>query len=169
MELTREGDYALRCVLEVARRGRVRCAEVAERQGVSPAFMGKVVNALARAGILSTRRGVKGGISLARRPEEITLLEVLEAIQGPLVLNCCLRSKEACSLRPNCPLYHVWARAQEDLERHLRVSFAEILNGGADGPKSAGEARRTGGREQRRGGRPCPGEAGRRDPGGRKS
>ncbi len=80
MLVTREADYAVRCVVEVARAGRTSAAQVARVQGISPTFLGKIVQSLARAGILATRRGVGGGISLARAVEDITLLQVIEAV-----------------------------------------------------------------------------------------
>uniref|UniRef100_A0A831XQJ3 NADH-quinone oxidoreductase subunit L n=1 Tax=Thermus islandicus TaxID=540988 RepID=A0A831XQJ3_9DEIN len=82
--VTREADYAIRCVLEVARHGRISAARVAALQGISPTFLGKIVRSLARAGILATRRGVGGGIALAVPAGSITVLHVIEALEGPL-------------------------------------------------------------------------------------
>ena len=97
MLVTKEADYALRCVLEVARHGRVSAARVAEIQGISPAFLGKIVQSLARAGILSTRRGVGGGVSLAVPLESITMLRVIEAVEGPLCINDCVADPPRCT------------------------------------------------------------------------
>jgi Rrf2 family protein len=125
--VTREADYAVRCVVEVARSGRTSAAQVARVQGISPTFLGKIVQSLARAGILATRRGVGGGISLAKPVEDFTLLQVIEAIEGPLWINDCLRSPERCAYVGVCPAYPYLCEAQARLREALDVTFAEIL------------------------------------------
>jgi Rrf2 family protein len=125
--VTREADYAIRCVLEVARQGRVSAARVAELQGISPTFLGKIVQSLARAGVVATRRGVGGGVSLAVAPEEISLLWIIEAVEGPLSLNECLTATPSCLQMDSCPAYPFLCHAQEALRSVLDVSVAEML------------------------------------------
>lgn len=127
MLLTREADYAIRCVLEVARHGRISAAEVAHIQHISPTFLGKIVQSLAKAGIVATRRGVGGGVSLAVAPEEISLLWIIEAVEGPLALNECLTSTPTCLQMDTCPAYPFLCHAQEALRSVLDVSVAEML------------------------------------------
>jgi Rrf2 family protein len=127
--VTREADYAVRCVVEVARAGHTSAAQVARLQGISPTFLGKIVQSLAKAGILATRRGVGGGITLARPPEEFTLLEVIEAVVGPLCIVECLRQPKGCEHQADCPAYPYLAAAQRRLRDGLSVSFAEVLAG----------------------------------------
>ena len=129
MLVTREADYAVRCVAEVARVGRTSAAQVARSQGISPTFLGKIVQSLARAGILATRRGVGGGIALAGPPESFTLLQVIEAIEGPLSIVECLRSPEGCPQAGGCPAYPYLSTAQALLREALDVTFAELLEG----------------------------------------
>jgi Rrf2 family protein len=126
MLVTREADYAIRCVLEVARHGRVSAARVAEIQGISPTFLGKIVQSLARAGILSTRRGVGGGVSLAQPLESITVLRVIEAVEGPLCLNDCVADPPQCPQIDTCPVYPFLARAQIALRELLTVNLSEL-------------------------------------------
>lgn len=133
MLVTREADYAIRCVLEVARHGRISAAEVARLQDISPTFLGKIVQSLARAGILATRRGVGGGITLAVPIEAISLLRVIEAVEGPLCVNDCLRDPPMCLRIAECPAYSYLCRAQESLRAILDVDFATLL---ATGPPS---------------------------------
>ena len=128
MQLTREADYAVICVLEVARFGRMSAAEVAKRQDISPAFLGKIVGSLAKAGILTTRRGVGGGIALARPPGSLTLLEVVEAVQGPFAINRCLSHPGACDRSDSCYVYPIWCEAQESLKSSLNVSIEYIIS-----------------------------------------
>lgn len=127
MLVTREADYAVRCVVEVARSGRTSAAQVARVQGISPTFLGKIVQSLARAGILATRRGVGGGISLAKPVEDFTLLQVIEAVEGPLWVNDCLRSPDRCQHVGTCPAYPYLCEAQARLRDALDVTFAELL------------------------------------------
>ncbi len=127
MLVTREADYAIRCVLEVARHGRVSAAKVAEIQGISPTFLGKIVQSLARAGILSTRRGVGGGVSLAQPLESITVLRVIEAVEGPLCLNDCVADPPQCPQIDTCPVYPFLERAQGALKEMLTVNLSELV------------------------------------------
>ena len=129
MLVTREADYAVRCVVEVARTGRTSAAQVARVQGISPTFLGKIVQSLAKAGILATRRGVGGGISLAKPAEEFTLLQVIEAVEGPLCINDCLQSPSRCGHMSSCPAYPYLCEAQARLRETLNVSFAELVAG----------------------------------------
>ncbi len=130
MLVTREADYAIRCVLEVARCGRISAAQVARLQSISPTFLGKIVQSLAKAGILATRRGVGGGIALAMPVESITLLQVIEAVEGPLCINDCLTTPPQCMHISSCPAYPFLCRAQESLRDLLSVSFSEMLASG---------------------------------------
>ncbi len=134
MLVTREADYAIRCVVEVARIGRTSAAQVARLQGISPTFLGKIVQTLAKAGILATRRGVGGGIALAKPVQDITLLEVIEAVEGPLCINECLQTPTPCTLVGECPAYPYLVEAQARLKETLDVNFAEIVAAAAPGP-----------------------------------
>ena len=96
-------------------------------QSISPTFLGKIVQSLAKSGILATKRGVGGGISLAKDPEDITLLQVIEAVGGPLVINECLQSPDNCGQVHNCPAYPFLCEAQERLRDSLDVSVARLL------------------------------------------
>jgi len=125
--VTREADYAIRCVVEVARIGRTSAAQVARVQGISPTFLGKIVQSLAKAGILATRRGVGGGIALAKPVESITLLDVIEAVAGPLCINECLQTPAQCDHIESCPAYPYLSEAQAKLRETLDVSLALLV------------------------------------------
>ncbi len=127
MLVTREADYAIRCVIEVVRHGRISAAQVAEIQGISPTFLGKIVQSLAKAGILATRRGVGGGIALGVPVGSLTLLQVIEAVEGPICLNQCLTTPPQCGHLETCPAYPYLKQAQVSLRDILNVSFAEVL------------------------------------------
>jgi Rrf2 family protein len=127
VELTRQADYALRCVLEVARHDRISAGAIAARQQLSPSFVGKIVSSLARAGVLETHRGAAGGVQLGRPAAEITVLDVVEAVEGPVRVNRCVRTPPACSLVELCPLSPVFRDAQDALVAALSISLAELI------------------------------------------
>jgi len=130
MQITRQADYAVRAVLYLARNGDQRTATsmIAEKQRIPPSFLAKIVSQLSIAGLLHTSRGARGGVSLARAPQEITLLEVIEAIDGPIQLNECVGDTGACSFDDDCPLRPVWCDAQEQLVNKLKgTNFADMI------------------------------------------
>lgn len=130
MRLSRAGDYGLRIVTALAMRARgaiVSVRELSQEQSVPQAFLAKVVGSLTSAGVLVTHRGAAGGTSLARDPARITMLEVVEAIDGPIVLNFCLSCSGACPFGTDCAVMDVWGEAQDQLRRTLAaIDFAEL-------------------------------------------
>ena len=115
MQITRQADYAVRAVLHLARTGDQRTATsmIAEEQHIPPSFLAKIISQLSIAGLLHTSRGARGGVTLAREAKDITLLEVIEAIDGPIQLNECVGDNGICSFDDSCPLRPVWCDAQE--------------------------------------------------------
>ena len=93
MQITRQADYAVRAVYHLSQLEpgeRAATSQIAEEQQIPPSFLAKIVSQLSIAGLLQTSRGARGGVSLAKSPEEISLLEVVEAIDGPILLNVCV-------------------------------------------------------------------------------
>ena len=131
MQITRQADYAVRAVLYLARLGsdqRAATSQIAQEQQIPPSFLAKIVSQLSVAGLLQTSRGARGGVSLARDPEQISLLEVVEAIDGPILLNECVSSNGICVFGDSCPMRPVWCDAQAELVKHLKnTSFNGIL------------------------------------------
>jgi Rrf2 family protein len=131
MQITRQADYALRAVLYLARLGenqRAATSAIAKAQEIPPSFLAKIISQLSIAGLLHTARGARGGVTLARPPEEITLLEVVEAIDGPIRLNECVDDGEDCDFGEDCPLRRIWQEAQNDLIRRLKnTNFGQFL------------------------------------------
>jgi Rrf2 family protein len=131
MQITRQADYAVRAVLHLARVGnaeRSATSMIAKEQNIPPSFLAKIISQLSIAGLLHTSRGARGGVTLAREPKEITLLEVVEAIDGPIQLNECVGSNGACTFDDHCPIKSVWCDAQDELVGRLRnTDFAQLL------------------------------------------
>jgi Rrf2 family protein len=131
MQITRQADYAVRAVLYLARlepTQRAATSQVAKDQRIPPSFLAKIISQLSIAGLLHTSRGARGGVTLARDPKEITLLEVIEAIDGPILLNECVNGNSTCTFDEECPLRPVWCEAQEELVNRLRgTHFQQLL------------------------------------------
>jgi len=131
MQITRQADYAVRAVLYLARLGqeeRAATSQVAQEQRIPPSFLAKIISQLSIAGLLHTSRGARGGVTLAREPKEITLLEVIEAIDGPIMLNECVGESGSCTFDEECPLRPVWCEAQNELVTRLKnTNFAQLI------------------------------------------
>ena len=132
MRLTRAGEYAVRCVLYLSAReeGVVTSRrEVAEAMEIPGVFLGKIAQQLARAGILEIVQGARGGFRLLRSPEELTLLEVVEAVVGEIFLNDCLLKPRSCSRVESCAVHQVWIKARTQLRETLgQATFAQFLS-----------------------------------------
>lgn len=140
MHLTREADYAVRVVIDLAVREPgtvVRTEELTGSTAVPPAYLKKIVQALGRAHLVQTRQGPKGGVSLRRDPETITLRHVVEAVEGPIHLNRCLVRAGECERDRFCTVHPAWREIQAVLAREMdRFTMSQL----------AGKPRR-GGRE----------------------
>jgi Rrf2 family protein len=132
MQLTRSADYAVRAMLDVAAQssteiGRARTHEIAQRQDIPPALLAKLVPLLVRAGLLDSQRGARGGLFLARPASEISMLEIVEAVEGPIALNRCTATPAQCDKASRCAIHPVWHKAQEYLVDLLKsTSLAEL-------------------------------------------
>ena len=132
MQITRQADYALRAVLHLARLGpdqRAATNKIAKEQSIPPSFLAKIISQLSIAGIITTSRGARGGVSLARTPDEVTILEVVEAIDGPISLNACTLNPATCTFSDECVLRPVWCEVQADLVKRLsETTFAHRIS-----------------------------------------
>lgn len=126
MQITRQADYALRAVMYLAQMNshqRAATSQIAEEQHIPPSFLAKIISQLSIAGLIHTSRGARGGVTLARPAEEISILEVVEAIDGPIALNECTHSPDACPFGEDCPMKPLWCDTQAELVRRLESSY----------------------------------------------
>ncbi len=150
MELTREADYALRTMLEVATQpfGEITTtAHVSRRRLVPLPFVRKIVPRLTAAGLLRSRRGKAGGLMLARRADEISLLAVIDATSGKAIaVNRCVMRPETCPLQPTCPVHEVCRLVRDEMVRLFgSVRLSDMVARGAE-LKAARSARALGDR-----------------------
>lgn len=118
LQLTRDGEYAVRAILHLSSQpvGQVSLVnEIAEAQDVPKSYLSKIMQHLVKSGLVKSRRGAKGGFTLAIPAEQITLRETIEAIEGPIHLNVCLVKKGECYRDALCPVHPVWREAQSKL------------------------------------------------------
>ncbi len=133
MEISRRTDYGVRVILDLASLGqneRASTQEIAERQNIPGPFLAKIVSQLALSGLVATYRGAGGGVRLARPASEISLLHVIETLDGPIRLNRCVIEPGSCPRDKHCPVHHIWAKAQDDLTQLLEITtFDRLANG----------------------------------------
>jgi Rrf2 family protein len=130
MEISRRTDYGVRVILDLASLGdgdRTSTQEIADRQNIPAPFLAKIVSQLSLSGLVTTYRGAGGGVSLSRPPHEINLLEVIEALDGPVRLNRCVIEPSMCPQDEQCPVHDIWAQAQADLTGVLATTTFEAL------------------------------------------
>ncbi|MCB9495523.1 MAG: Rrf2 family transcriptional regulator [Fibrobacteria bacterium] len=122
--MSRSSDYAVRAALHLAcqREGElVSISEIAKQRKLPLAFVRRIVARLVEAGLVHAVRGPRGGVALARSAEDISLLDVVVAMEGPLCASPCLESPEGCPFGKSCPVQGIWASSTELLENHLRA------------------------------------------------
>jgi Rrf2 family protein len=128
--ITRATEYAIRTVIFLAKQPHgevVLKKDICRTQDVTPAFLTKILQPLIKAGIVSSQRGVGGGFLLARDPQDINLLDLLEAEEGPLKLNHCLIEEGSCLRDTYCAAHQVWTEAQTEMVRVLeKHSIADL-------------------------------------------
>jgi Rrf2 family protein len=115
MQLTRGADYGVRVMVHLAAlpwHRRVSLQALAESTGAPESFLSKVLQSLARAELINSRRGQLGGFEISARGRESSMREVIEAIDGPMSLNVCLTEKGRCPRQTWCPAHPVWVKAQ---------------------------------------------------------
>jgi Rrf2 family transcriptional regulator, iron-sulfur cluster assembly transcription factor len=119
MQVTRASEYGMLGLLGLARRplGDVVMLDVvAHEEDIPVSFLGKIFQSLARAGLVKSSRGSGGGFALARPPESISVLEVIEAVEGPVAFTRCLDEDTGCEHAGGCALCGLFAEAQDKVK-----------------------------------------------------
>ena len=116
MVLTRAGDYGVFGVLYLAKQPKgkiVSLSEVSRSEDIPEKFLAKIFQSLTRVGLIVSHRGARGGFCLARPADQITVKELMEAIQGPICFSKCLSELEDCEKKDVCKLREMLKKAQE--------------------------------------------------------
>lgn len=136
LRITKLTDYAtvVLCTLAAAPARVHSAADLAERARLELPTVSKVLKPLAHAGLVTGFRGASGGYKLARPPERIQLIEIVEAIEGKLGLTECSGEHSSCEHEPHCGTRGHWHRVNEVIAQALRgVSLADMLPGSTPG------------------------------------
>lgn len=123
MELTRKGDYAIRGIIYLASQPPNKISllsEIAAAVDVPQTFLAKIFQQFSKTGIVKSFRGTGGGFLLSGPPEEITLLQVVEAVEGPIMPNRCVLKPGECERDSFCTVHPVWLQVQDQVRSILK-------------------------------------------------
>ena len=127
--LSQTVGYAIRALAYLARmKDRpVLVREISEATNIPYAFLAKIINTLGRRQFVVTQRGIRGGISLARKPESVSLYELCVALDDPLSKRRCILGMPACSDENSCPAHRFWAKhRKEEIKFLSKTTLADI-------------------------------------------
>ncbi len=132
MDISRKTDYALRMLSMLVKdeSGLLSVRNAAEQVGVPYSFARSIQHGLVQAGIVESLRGVHGGMRLKIDPASITIRQIVEAVQGPLVMNDCTAEGATCERQANCCYHPIWVGTQELVYSYLdSVTLDDVVNG----------------------------------------
>jgi Rrf2 family protein len=146
MQITRAGEYGVLGLMALAKRAHgsvVMIDEVSREEDIPKSFLAKIFQSLARAGLVHSVRGTGGGFALAKPTSEISVLAIIEAIEGPIALQRCLEEKPDCHHMAGCALCGLFTEAQDRLkETFAHTSLAELVRRQSRLPAGRGTDRR---------------------------
>ena len=135
LRITKAVEYAIRCVLYLATVGKhklVTRKQIGASMDIPDQFLRKIAQQLAKAEIIDIVQGPRGGYRLLMEPEELTLLDVVEAMIGKICLNECVVDPDFCFRSPTCSVHGVWQKATEQLRQTLKEStFSKLIEQGS--------------------------------------
>ncbi|MEN9800555.1 MAG: hypothetical protein RL653_4252 [Pseudomonadota bacterium] len=130
LQISRKIDYGLRAMVFLASMSPeevVPFREIARRMDVPEDFLAKILKTLVSRKLVQSTRGAHGGYRLARSPAEISMLDVIEAVEGPVRVNVCQDNHDACKLSRSCTMYGVWKLGQERMLEVYRSARLDRL------------------------------------------
>lgn len=130
MKISTKGRYGMRAMLDLAvnyAQSPILLKDVARRQEISLKYLDRICSSLKAAGLLKSSRGSKGGFTLSRPPDEITLKEIVEVLEGPLVLVGCTSDKKFCKRIGSCVTRDIWYELSRAMEAVLGSKTLEDL------------------------------------------
>ena len=130
MIITRATEYAIRAILYMSRQPEgeiIYKKDICKAQGITPAFLTKILQPLIKDGIVGSQRGVGGGFYLAKPPAEITLFDIIKSQEGPVYLNQCMVKDNNCEREFFCPVHGAWEQIRKEFMATLaRYDFASL-------------------------------------------
>lgn len=130
LQISRKIEYGLRAMVFLASMPRgltIPFREIARRMDVPEDFMAKILKILVSKELVQSTRGARGGYKLSRPAAEISMLDVIEAVEGPVIVNVCQDTHDACAVSNSCTMYSVWKLGQERMLEVYRTSTLDKL------------------------------------------
>ena len=129
MLVTRETDYAVRCVLYLAQTDDqvANVSIVSRMMHIPKTFLAKIFQKLTKAGMLESIRGMNGGFRLVKKPSAISLLDIMKAIQGPVGINVCAVNSKKCRRSTICSVHPVWVELRKEVDQRLQEQTIDKL------------------------------------------
>jgi Rrf2 family protein len=131
LQISRQTEYGVRALLDLASfppGSRLQTSDIAQRQAIPESYLTKIVNRLAQVELLQTYRGSEGGIVLARPAEKISMLEIIQALEGKINLNICSREPAHCQRADECPACPMWVGLQNVFDQYLEsLKLSDII------------------------------------------
>ena len=132
--VNRQTDYAVRVVLALAKMPqgtRMTTAEIGQQMLIPPSLLQRIVAGLANGGFIKTQPGRDGGLTLAFQPDQITLLQIVEHFEGPLVISDCILKEGDCPFENKCPVSCQWWYLNDLLRNEMkRITFQQLVDDG---------------------------------------
>ena len=132
MKISTKGRYGLRILIDLATHDPEKprmLKDIAKSQQISEKYISRLVIDLRRAKLIRSVRGINGGFHLAKSPESITLLEILETMEGPISVVDCVRSPEKCTRNALCPARDIWQKLNDGIrELTGEITLEDILD-----------------------------------------
>lgn len=131
MKISAKGEYALRAILQLSLNYRKQevtsIQEISERQDIPLKFLEQILLILKKAGLIDSKRGNAGGYFLLKKPEEISVGEVLRITDGPVMTLACINSPLGCERQTKCHFFPLWQEVNSTVERLIySTSFADL-------------------------------------------
>lgn len=143
MRLSTKGRYGLRAVVDLAVNGQaeaVSISSIAMRQNLSESYLEQLIAKLRKAGIVNSVRGASGGYVLARRPDEITVGDILRALEGKLCVVECPDNQNDCDKYDTCVTKYVWKRINDSINNVVdTMTLEEVIQNSCHGSENKQE------------------------------
>jgi Rrf2 family protein len=130
-QLSRSGEYAIQTMVRLAMRNDeiTTIGQIVQEEKIPESFVRKIVQQLIRGKLLKSKRGIRGGITLAKPPVSINVWDIIDITEGPIYFNKCIIGPQECAITSWCSVHPVWQEAQEKfIEVLQKKSIADLAN-----------------------------------------
>ncbi len=132
MKISTKGRYGLRVLLDIAahqEKGPVILRDISARQDISEKYLWQVINPLKAAGMVNSTRGAKGGYVLAKAPEDVTLLDIVSILEGPVSVVDCVGTPGKCVRSGSCVTRAAWGKIENGIKESMaKITLKELVD-----------------------------------------